>query len=180
MFTSGDNISRAVIHMLKAGIEEKYQMSNLTGVKGWHNAMTVGKILTQLETNYGRPDPSAIQANETKWNAPHSPTDSPESLFHKMEQCQEVVMLADNPYTKKQIITKTVEHLKRSGMFPTKEYEDWEAVTAKTCTCFSKSTSTKRHLASRRHSEWGHIGSAWIRQRESVWCVDDNRGVGEQ
>ena len=132
MFQSGDNISRAVIRMLKAGIEEKYQMSNLTGVKGWHNAMTVGEILTQLETNYGRPDPSAIQAYETMCNAPHSHTDSPESLFHKMEQCQEVAMLADNPYTEKQIITKTVEHLKRSGMFPTKEYEDWGAITAKT------------------------------------------------
>jgi len=132
MHQSADNISRAVIRMLKAGIEEKYQMSNLTGVKGWHNAMTVSEILSQLETNYGRPDPSAIQANETKWNAPHSPTDSPESLFHKMEQCQEVAMLADNPYSEKQIITKTVEHLKRSGMFPVKEYEDWGAVTAKT------------------------------------------------
>jgi hypothetical protein len=41
-------------------------------------------------------------------------------------------MLADNPYTEKQIITKTVEHLKRSDMFPVKEYEDWGAVTPKT------------------------------------------------
>jgi hypothetical protein len=49
-----------------------------------------------------------------------------------MEQCQEVTMLADNPYTEKQIITKTVEHLKRSGMFPVKEFEDWGAVTAMT------------------------------------------------
>ena len=94
--------------------------------------MTVVAILTQLESNYRKPDLSAIQANKTKWNAPHSPTDSPETLFHKMEQCQEVAMLADNPYTEKQIITKTVEHLKRLGMLPVKEFEDWGAVTAKT------------------------------------------------
>ena len=41
-------------------------------------------------------------------------------------------MLADNPYSEKQIIAKTVEHLKRSGIFPTKEYEDWGAITPKT------------------------------------------------
>ena len=41
-------------------------------------------------------------------------------------------MLADNEYTEKQIITKTVEHLKQSGIFPTKEYEDWGAMTSKT------------------------------------------------
>ena len=132
MYTSSDNISRAVTKLLKSGIEEKYQTSDIVGLIGWHNAMTVGQILTQLEANYGRPDPSAIQANETRWNAPHNPTDSPESLFHKMEQCQEVAMLADNEYTEKQIVAKTIEHLKRSNIFPIKEYEDWGAVTPKT------------------------------------------------
>ena len=34
MYQSGDNISCTVIRMLKAGIEEKYQMPNLIGVKG--------------------------------------------------------------------------------------------------------------------------------------------------
>ena len=87
--------------MLKAGIEIKYQTSNTAGLQGWHNAMTVEMILAQLETNYGRPDPSAIQANETKWNAPHNPNESPETLFHRMEKCQEVAMLADNEYTEK-------------------------------------------------------------------------------
>ena len=132
MYTSGDNITRAVTKMLKTGIEEKYQTSNKAGLKGWHNAMTVEMILAQLENNYGRPDPSAIQANETKWNAPHNPNESPETLFHRMEKCQEVAMLADNEYTEKQIIAKTIEHLKRSGIFPTKEYEDWGAETTKT------------------------------------------------
>ena len=132
MFTSSINIARAVTKLLKSGIEEKYQTSDTTGVVGWHNAMTVGQILTQLESNYGRPDPLAIQANETRWNAPHNPNDSPETLFHKMEQCQEVALLADNEYTEKQIVAKTVEHLKRSGIFPTKEYEDWGVLTPKT------------------------------------------------
>lgn len=138
MYKSGDNIARAVIRLLKTGIEEKYQMSDTAGVVGWHNAMTVSQILTQLEFNYGRPDPSAIQANETRWNAPHNPNDSPETLFHKMEQCQEVALLADNEYTEKQMIAKTVEHLKRSGIFPTKEYEDWGAITTKTYIALKK------------------------------------------
>lgn len=138
MFTSADNISRAVTKLLKSGIEEKYQTSNVAGLIGWHNAMTVGEILTQLEVNYGRPDPMAIQANETRWNAPHNPTDPPETLFHKMEQCQEVAMLADNEYTEKQIMAKTIEHLKRSNIFPVKEYEDWGTVTPKTYIALKK------------------------------------------
>ena len=100
--------------------------------------MTVGQILTQLENNYGRPDPMAIQANETRWNAPHNPTDPPETLFHKMEQCQEVAMLADNEYTEKQIMAKTIEHLKRSNIFPVKEYEDWGATNPKTYIALKK------------------------------------------
>ena len=138
MFTSSDNIARAVTKLLKSGIEEKYQTSDTAGLVGWHNAMTVGQILTQLEANYGRPDPSAIQANEARWNAPHNPNDSPETLFHKMEQCQEVAMLADNEYSEKQIMAKTVEHLKRSNIFPVKEYEDWGAVTPKTYVALKK------------------------------------------
>jgi hypothetical protein len=51
MFKSSNNISHAITQMLKTSIEEKYQMSNTVGVKGWHNL---------LEANYGRPDPSAI------------------------------------------------------------------------------------------------------------------------
>jgi hypothetical protein len=132
IYTSGDNITRAVSKLLKSGIEEKYQTSNTAGVKGWHNVMTVGQILLQLETNYDWPDPLTIQANKTKWNMPHNPNESPETLFHRMKKCQEVAMLADNKYTEKQIIAKTVEHLKRSGIFPTKEYENWGAVTNKT------------------------------------------------
>ena len=34
-------------------------------------------------------------------------------------------MLADNEYTEKQIMAKTIEHLKRANIFPVKEYEDW-------------------------------------------------------
>jgi len=138
MYKSGNNIARAVTKLLRTGIEEKYQTSDTPGLVGWHNAMTVSQILMQLEFNYGRPDPSAIQANKTKWNAPHNPNDSPEKLFHKMEQCQEVAMLADNDYTEKQIIAKTVEHLNRSGIFPTKEYEDWGAITPKTYDALKK------------------------------------------
>jgi hypothetical protein len=151
MYTSGNNITRAVTKLLVSGIEGKYQTSDTAGLVGWHNAMMVGQILAQLEANYGRPDPSAIQANETKWNAPHSPDDLPETLFHRMEKCQEVAMLANNKYTEKQIIAKTVEHLKRSGIFPTKEYEDWGAVT------------TKKYLVLKKH-----FYKAYTRRLEAI------------
>jgi hypothetical protein len=66
MYTSGNNITRAVTKLLASGIEEKYQTSDTAGLLGWHNAMTIAQILTQLEANFNRPDPSTIQANKTR------------------------------------------------------------------------------------------------------------------
>ena len=179
MFTSSDNIARAVTKLLKSGIEEKYQTSDTVGLVGWHNAMTVSQILTQLEANYGRPDPSAIQANETKWNAPHNPTDSPETLFHKMEQCQEVAMLADNEYSEKQIMAKTVEHLKRSNIFPVKEYEDWGAVTPKTYIALKRhfyNAYTRRLDAIQNGLTTGMLGYSNPNQYAALTAATD--GVG--
>ena len=56
MFTSYENISSAMVRLLMANIEEKYQISNVSGLQGWNNNMTVMAILTQLEEKYGAPD----------------------------------------------------------------------------------------------------------------------------
>jgi hypothetical protein len=86
MFTSSDNISRAITQMLKNGMEEKYQMSNTDGVKGWHYAMTVGEILSQLKANTLSPThqqskptrqsgtrhtapPTLLRPISTRWNS---------------------------------------------------------------------------------------------------------------
>ena len=58
-------------------------------------------------------------------------------------------------------MTKTVEHLKRSGIFPTKEYEDWDAITPKTYVALKKhfySAYTRRLDAIQHGSTTGQQG----------------------
>jgi hypothetical protein len=80
MFTSFENISSAMVRLLMANIEEKFQISNVSGLQGWHNNMTVMEILTQLQSKYGAPDPDAVAAMEAMFSKPHNPNDSPEVL----------------------------------------------------------------------------------------------------
>ena len=126
MFTSYENISSAMVRLLMANIEEKYQISNVSGLQGWNNNMTVMAILTQLEEKYGAPDPDAVAAMEAMFNKPHNPNDSPEVLYATLEECQKIAMMNKNPWNEKQVMMKAVELLRRSGIFKDKVFEDWK------------------------------------------------------
>jgi hypothetical protein len=106
MFTSFENISSAMVHLLMANIKEKFQISNISGLQGWHNDMTVMEILTQLQSKYGAPDPDAVAAMEAMFSKPHNPNDSLEVLYATLEECQNIAMMNKNPLTEKQAIYK--------------------------------------------------------------------------
>ena len=53
-------------------------------------------------------------------------------LFNRIKQCQEIQILAQDPYTPKQIINNVVRLLQQSGIFPLKEFDTWDAITPKT------------------------------------------------
>ncbi len=63
---------------------------------------------------------------------PFNPADAPESLFYRIEQCQEIQVLAQDPFTDTQIINNAIRLLMQSSIFPLKEVDDWEAITPKT------------------------------------------------
>ena len=52
-------------------------------------------------------------------------------LFYRIEQCQEIQILAQDPYTPTQIINNAVRLLQQSGIFPLKEFDTWDAITPK-------------------------------------------------
>ena len=131
MFTSHENISSAIVRLLMANIEEKYQISNVSGVQGWHNNMTVMDILTQLQTKYGAPDPDAVAAMETMFSKPHNPNDPPEVLYSTLEECQKVAMMNKNPWSELQVMMKAVDLLRRSGIFKDKVFEEGKDVDPK-------------------------------------------------
>ena len=131
MFTSCENISGAMVRMLMANIEEKYQISNVSGLQGWNNDMTAMEILTQLESKYGTPDPDAVAAMETMFSKPHNPNDPPEVLYSTLEECQKIAMMNKNPWSEQQVMMKAVDLLRRSGIFKDKVFEEWKDVPTK-------------------------------------------------
>jgi hypothetical protein len=56
---------------------------------------------------------------------------APEMQFYRIEQCQEIQTIAQDPYMPKQIIGNAASLLMQSGIFPLKEFE-WEATAVKT------------------------------------------------
>jgi hypothetical protein len=52
-------------------------------------------------------------------------------LFYRIEQCQEIQTIAQDPYTPKQIINNAIRLLMQLGIFPLKEFDTWEAMPVK-------------------------------------------------
>jgi hypothetical protein len=52
-----------------------------------------------------------------------APTDSPEMLFYRIEQCQEIQRIGKLSYSGEQIIANAVRILIQSNIFPLKEFD---------------------------------------------------------
>jgi hypothetical protein len=70
--------------------------------------------------------------NDTLFRSPFPANEAPEMLFYRIEQCREIQILAQDPYTPTQIINNAVRLLQQSGIFPLKEFDTWDATTIKT------------------------------------------------
>ncbi len=96
-------------------------VSNVPALLGWNTTMSIETIMAQMESSYGKPSPAMLFTNDSLFKSPIAATDSPEALFYRMEQCQEVMTLGNLPYTTKQIIANAVRILMASKMFPTRD-----------------------------------------------------------
>ena len=94
--------------------------------------MSIIDIFAQLNATFGKPDTQAILVNGANFRAPLLPMETPETLFLRLEECQEVQILALNPYTDKQLIVNAVIVLRKANIFQTKDFDDWEAIPLQT------------------------------------------------
>ena len=131
-FLSYKNIYRACFRMLDALVPPSFKVSNVPALLGWNTTMSIESIMNQIESSYGKPSPAMLYSNDSLFKSPIAASDSPEALFYRMEQCQEVMTLGNLPYTTEQIIANAVRILMASKMFPTQDLETWDAVTPKT------------------------------------------------
>ena len=88
------NISRACFCMLNENIPDLFKMSNNSNLIGWNTAMSIQLILTQLENMFGQPGGSLMWNNDKIFRTDFLPNDAPELLFLRVEQCQEVAIIA--------------------------------------------------------------------------------------
>ena len=55
----------------------------------------------------------------------YSPQDAPEVLFRRIEDCQEVQILGEDPYTAQQLLNNAGRLLLQCGLY-TRDFEDWD------------------------------------------------------
>ncbi len=127
-FLSYVNISHACFQMLNELVLGHFKVSNNPNLLGWNPRMSVQLILAQLKLSYGKLMPTILWNNNKLFTADFLPTKAPKMLFHRIEQCQEVVIVAENLYTQTQLVSNMMHLLLKSGIFLMCKFEDWEAV----------------------------------------------------
>ena len=118
--------------MLNANVADQFKVSNIPTLIGWNASMSISNILDQLDGTYEKPDTMNLIQNDTLFQSAFNPTDASKLLFYRIEQCQEIQILARDPYTDTQVINNAVRLLMQANIFPLKEFDDWEAITQKT------------------------------------------------
>ena len=98
------NIKRACYNVLDETIDDAFKFSPDPNLTGWNPSMEINEIMEQMTTTYGRPTPTALLQNDTLFRSPYSPIDAPEVLFRRIEDCQEIMTLGDDPYTPMQLL----------------------------------------------------------------------------
>ena len=117
----------------------------MPGVRGWHAGMTTVNILDQLSSVYGKPTAAALDANDTIFRSPYSADDAPEVLFRRIEECAEIAMLGDNPYTDRQLVVTAVHLLLTTGLY-IRAFEDGTSLLQWIKHGLNSAVSSKMHL----------------------------------
>jgi hypothetical protein len=91
--------------------------------------MSIQLILEQLEVLYGQPKDNMLFNYDTLFKLAFMATNAPKRLFHCIKQCQEIAIIGQTPYTQAQLIANAVHLLLALGMFPMKEFKNWEDFT---------------------------------------------------
>ncbi len=73
----------------------------------------------------GRPTPIALLQNNTLFRSVYSPLDTPEVLFRKIKDYQEIKMLGDNPYTPMQLLNNAIWLLLGWGLYQ-RDFKEWD------------------------------------------------------
>jgi hypothetical protein len=119
------NIRRAVFNILDDNINDAFKVSNDPALVGWNQSMEPREMFDQITTTYGKPTPAALLQNDSLLRSMYSPNDAPEVLFRRIEVCQEIQILGEDPYTAQQLLNNAIRLLLQCGLC-TRDFEDWD------------------------------------------------------
>jgi hypothetical protein len=120
------NIKRASFTVLDDNIDDAFKVSNIPTIIRWNTTMEIMDIFDQLANTYGCPTPAALLTNNQLYQSPYSPADVPEVLFRRIEDCQEVQILGNDPYMPQQLINNAIRLLLATGLY-TRDFDDeWD------------------------------------------------------
>ena len=181
-FQSYGNIHRACFRLLDELIRPEYKVSNVSGLTGWNSTMSIQEIFAQLEYTFGKPSAYIGFQNNTVFTSPFSATDTPESLFRRVEECQEVAVLGGTPYSVQQIVNTTMYLFLQSGIFPTREFEVWDAYPAAnktwpTLKTFVQQAFQRKLVASSFRNTSSQMGYAPNHNAYHVFGTEDDSSV---
>ncbi len=112
------NICRPVFNILDDNIDDAFKVSNNPMLVGWNPAMEPREMFDQITVTYGKPTPAALLQNDMLFRSAYSPNNAP-------EDCQEVQILGEDPYTAQQLLNNAVRLLLQCGLY-TRDFDDWD------------------------------------------------------
>jgi hypothetical protein len=133
-FTSYKNIYPACFKMLDDDISNKFKLSIYHQLQCLNSTMSIQDILNQLELLYGCSSGLKLLQNNALFCLPFCVIEALERHFWRIEQCQEIQVIADNPYTPMQLMANAVQLLMASGIFPMCKFDDLGATINKSYT----------------------------------------------
>ncbi len=92
---------------------------------GWNSSMEPQEMFNQITATYSKPTPAALLQNDTLFQSAYSPNDVPKVSFQCIEDCQEVQILGEDPYTAQQLLYNAVRLLLQCGLC-TRDFDDWD------------------------------------------------------
>ncbi len=123
-----EHLPSVCFKILNKNIANEFKMSHNPCLISWNSTMSIQDILNQLKLVYGCPSRHELLHYDTLFCLPFCATEAPKCLFWRIKQCQEIQVIADNPYTPMQLMTNAIWLLMAWGIFPIREFEDWETM----------------------------------------------------
>jgi hypothetical protein len=147
--------------MLDENVANQFKVSKVPTLTGWNMSMSIREMLDQLKGIYGKTDTMMLFANDMLFCSPFNPIDAPEALFYRLEKCQEIQVLAHDPYSDMQVINNAVHLLMQASIFLLKEFDNREAITPKiypALKTFIAAAYTRHILGQQLHNTAGKQG----------------------